>query len=281
MRAGVLGNERVIKFLNDNFINTWVSNFELGRKPSYREYIDKRYSDKEKSFDTNNALTQAIKEGWHQSSPVDCLVISPDFELIGKLPLNKYLYDGHDWDGGRTRAENYRLFLIESLERKLPGFNTDNSFAYLLEDVDGTNEQENPLIPYITGLDVVLNSEQSTLEVVDVVRTPKAGFQESTIVNIDATAFENGGTLKIDIRFGSAEFITSCYLYEGDIQFPQERGQRYDQSIANATDVPQNGTAKISYPFYRSQHFMFALTVSEIKESKDSVNAFQARISVE
>ncbi len=281
MRAGVLGNERVIKFLNDNFINTWVSNFEAGRKPSSREYIAKRYADKEKTFDTNHALAQAIKEGWHERSPVDCLVISPDFEVIGKLPLNKYLYDGHDWDGGRTRAENYRLFLIESLERKLPGFNTDNSFAYLLEDVEDTNEQKNPLIPYITGLDVVLNSEQSTLEVVDVVRTPKAGFQESTIVNIDATAFENGGTLNIDIRFGSAEFITSCYLYEGDIQFPQKRGQRYDQSIANATDVPQNGTAKISYPFYRSQHFRFALAASEIKDSKDSVNAFQARISVE
>jgi len=255
LRAGVLGNERVIKFLNDNFINTWVSNFELGRKPSVREYLAKRYAHESKSFDTAHPLAQAIKEGWHESSPVDCFVISPDFELIGKLPLNKYLYDGHDWDGGRTRAENYRLFLIESIERKYPGFNTDNSFAYLLEDVDGTNEQENPLIPYITGLDVVLNSEQFTLEVVDVVRTHKAGFQQSTIVNIDATAFENGGTLKIDIRFGSAEFITSCYLYEGDIQFPQERGQRYDQSIANATDVPQNGTAKISYPFYHSQHF--------------------------
>lgn len=281
MRAGVLGNERIIKFLNDNFINTWVSNFEAGRKPSYREYIEKRYDDNEKSFDTNHALTQAIKEGWHQSSPVDCFVISPDFELIGKLPLNKYLYDGHDWDGGRTRAENYRLFLIESLERKYPGFNTDNSFAYLIEDGENTNEQENSLNPYITGLDVVLNSEQSTLDVVDVVRTHKAGFQQSTIVNIDATAFENGGTLNIEIRFGSAEFITSCYLYEGEIQFPQERGQRYDQSIANATDVPQNGKAKISYPFYRSQHFRFALAASEIKDSIDSVNAFQARISVE
>lgn len=281
MRAGVLGNERVIKFLNDNFINTWISNFESGRKPSYREYIAKRYDDNAKSFDTKNALAQAIKEGWHESSPVDCFVISPDFELIGKLPLNKYLYDGHDWDGGRTRAENYRLFLIESIERKYPGFNTDNSFAYLIEDAEDTQEQENSLKPYITGLDVVLNSELSTLDVVDVVRTHKAGFQESTIINIDTTAFENGGTLNIDIRFGSAEFITSCYLYEGDIQFPQERGQRYDQSIANATDVPQNGTAKITYPFYHSQHFMLALTVSEIKESKDSINAFQARISVE
>ncbi|RKU29490.1 hypothetical protein C6497_06160 [Candidatus Poribacteria bacterium] len=281
MRAGVLGNERVIKFLNDNFINTWVSNFESGRKPSYREYIAKRYDGNAKSFDTNNALAQAIKEGWHESSPVDCFVISPDFEMIGKLPLNKYLYDGHDWDGGRTRAENYRLFLIESIERKYPGFNTDNSFAYLIEDGEDTQEQENSLNPYITGLNVVLNSQQSTLDVVDVVRTHKAGFQQSTIINIDTTAFENGGTLTIDIRFGSAEFFTSCYLYEGDIQFPQERGQRYDQSIANATDIPQNGTAKISYPFYHSQHFRLALAVSEIMESKDSVNAFQARISVE
>ena len=281
MRAGVLANERIIKFLNENFINTWVSNFELERKPYMREYIAKRYAHQSKSFDTTHPLAQAIKKGWHERSPVDCLVISPDFELKGKLPLNKYLYDGHDWDGGRTRAENYRLFLMEALEGKYPGFSADNSFAYLLDEEGDIPEQESPFKPFLTGLDVVLNPAQPMLEVLDVIRTLEVGYQESTIVTIDAAAFEKGGILTIDIRLGSAELAGSFYLYDSDIKFPAERGQRYDQSIANATDVPPSGTAQITYPFYRSQVFKLAIVSSELMDKKECVNAFQARISVE
>ena len=281
MRAVVLGNERVIKFLNDNFINTWVSNFELGRKPSVREYLAKRYAHESKSFNTTHPLTQAIKSGWHERSPVDCFVISPEFELRGKLALNKFLYGGHDWDGGRTRAENYRLFLIEALEGKYPGFSADNSFAYLLGEEEDIPKQESPFKPFLTDLDVVLNPTQPMLEVLDVIRTLEVGYQQSTMVTIDATAFEKGGILTIDIRLGSAELAGSFYLYDSDIEFPTERGQRYDKSIANATDVPPSGTAQITYPFYRSQVFKFAIASSELMDKKEYVNAFQARISVE
>ncbi len=280
MRAVVLGNERVIKFLNENFINTWVSNFELGRKPSVREYLAKRYGHESKLFDTNHPLAQAIKSGWHERSPVDCFVISPDFELKGKLALNKFLYGGHDWDGRRTRAENYRLFLIEALEGKSPGFGTDNSFAYLLDEQEDSLEQESPFKPFLTGLDVVLNSAQPELEVLDVIRTQEGGYQESTIVRIDATAFEKGGVLTIDIRVGSTELAGSFYLYESDTEFPAERGQRYDQSIANAMDVPPDGTAQITYPFYRGQVFKLAIAAAELVDKTEYVNAFQTRISV-
>ena len=281
MRAGVLANERVIQFLNENFINTWVSNFELGRKPSVREYLAKRYTRESKSFDATHPLAQAIKSGWHERSPVDCFVISPDFELKGKLPLNKYLYDGHDWDGGRTRAENYRLFLIEALEGKYPGFSVNNSFAYLLGEAEDVPQPESPFKPFLTGLDVVLNTAQPTLEVLEVIRTLEVGYQESTIARIDATAFEKGGILTIDIRLGSAELAGSFYLYDSDIEFPPERGQRYDQSIANATDVPPGGTEQITYPFYRGQVFKLALAAAELSDKEEYVNAFQARISVE
>ena len=212
---------------------------------------------------------------------MDCLVISPDFELKGRLALNKYLYGGHDWDGGRTRAENYRLFLIEALEGKYPGFSADNSFAYLLGEEEDTPEQESPFKPFLTGLDVVLSTAQPALEVVDVIRTPEVGYQESTLVKIDATAFEKGGVLTIDIRVGSAELAGSFYLYDSDIEFPTERGQRYDKSIANATDVPPDGTAQITYPFYREQVFKLAIAAAELSDKEEYVNAFQARISVE
>lgn len=268
--------------MNENFINTWVSNFELGRKPSAREYLAKRYAHESKSFDTTHPLAQAIKSGWHERSPVDCFVISPDFELKGKLALNKYLYGGHGLDGGRTAAENYRLFLIEALAGKQPGLRSDNSFTYLLDDVDdNAPNQDSPFKPFLTDLNVILNPTQSTLEVLDILRIPETGSQDSTIVTIDATAFEKGGILTIDIRLGSAKLAGSFYLYDSDIEFPTERGQRYYHSFANATDIPPGGTAQITYPFYRGQVFKLIIAAAELSDKEEYVNAFQARISVE
>ena len=64
MRAGVLSNDQIIEFLNDNFINTWVPNCELGRIHSLREPIAKRREREGKTFDTTHRLAQTIIEGW-------------------------------------------------------------------------------------------------------------------------------------------------------------------------------------------------------------------------
>ena len=77
---------------------------------------------------------------------MDCLVISPDFELKGRLALNKYLYGGHDWDGGRTRAENYRLFLIEALEGNIRDLVLITlSLAVIDSKGEGSTDPEIPL----------------------------------------------------------------------------------------------------------------------------------------
>ena len=267
--------------MNENFINIWVSNVELGRNPGKRAFIAQRFRAASKAFDPTHPLAEAIKKGWNERSPVDCMVISPDFELKGKLALNKYLYDGYGLVGGRTAAENYRLFLIEALEGKQPGLRSDNSFTYLLDDVDDMPQQDSPFKPFLTDLNVILNPTQSTLEVLDILRTSETGSQDSTTVTIDATAFEKGGILTIDIRVGSAELAGSFYLYDRDTDFPSERGMRYYHSFASATDISSGGTAQIRYPFYRGQVFKLVIAAAERVDNKASVNAFQARISVE
>lgn len=90
MRAGVLSDEKVINFLNDNFINTWVSNVELERTPRKQAYMEKRPKRESKVFDKTQPLAKAIMEGWKEHSPVDCLVIAPEFDVMGKLPLNDF-----------------------------------------------------------------------------------------------------------------------------------------------------------------------------------------------
>ena len=121
MRAGVLSDEQIIKFLNENFINTWVPNAELGRAPSLRYPIARRRERESKTFDTTHALAQAIMKGWTEGSPVDCLVISHDFALMGQQPLNDFLDEV--WDSGISEEEGYLAFLTGSLDGKFPGFN--------------------------------------------------------------------------------------------------------------------------------------------------------------
>jgi hypothetical protein len=68
-------------------------------------------------------------------------------------------------------------------------------------------------------------------------------------------------------------------LYDGDVEVPTGRGERYYHSFANATDVPPRGAAKIQYPFYQGRVFKL-VAAAEVKNGEGSVNAFQARISV-
>ena len=85
MRAGVLSDEKNIQFLNDNFINTWISNVELERTPNKKQLITLRRQQGFKPFDKTHPLAQAIMKGWKKHSPADTLVLSPGTRTFGKI----------------------------------------------------------------------------------------------------------------------------------------------------------------------------------------------------
>ena len=205
MRAVVLSNNQIIKYLNENFINTWVPNSELGRTPSLRDPIDKRRKREDTTFDTSHALAQAIITGWKDGSPVDCLVISPQFEVMGRQPVNDLLFAGGD------TARHYLTFLQESLAGKLPGFGEDTS------EPEPLNSDT-----VLSSLKVVLNDVRTSQEVLNIFRTPEPGYRDYTIVEIDTTAFKNGGMLTIDISVGHAEAAGSFDLFAGDSKLPTQ-----------------------------------------------------------
>ena len=93
-----------------------MSNVALGRTPKERTYIAQRGF---KGIDTTHPLAQAVISGWQIHSPVDCLVISPELELIGRQLVNQLR--GDSIDRGLSDTEGYRLFLTEALEGKSPG----------------------------------------------------------------------------------------------------------------------------------------------------------------
>lgn len=91
-----------------------MSNVELGRTPNKQDFITLRREYGFRLFDTANPLAQAIMKGWKKNSPSDSLVISSEFELMGRQPVNEL--------PGANKAQYYLTFLKEALAGHLPGF---------------------------------------------------------------------------------------------------------------------------------------------------------------
>ncbi|MDE0465425.1 MAG: hypothetical protein OYL97_00100 [Candidatus Poribacteria bacterium] len=243
----MLSNNQIIEFLNDNFINTWVPNSELGRIHSLREPIAKRREREGQTFDTTHPLAQAIIKGWKtgakKDSPVDCFVISSTFELMGRQLI-------HDLrgDSEHSESEYYLAFLKEALAGKQPGLGN-----------------------------IVLTPEQTSQSVLDLFRTPTVGYQDYTVVVIDATAFENGGILTIDIEIGREEGEAAFYLFDGDKELSTEEESPKDK-ITWEWGEPGD-TRQITHAFDQGQFFKLGVTGHWARD-EPCINAFRAKISV-
>ena len=265
MRAGVLANERVITFLNENFINIWVSNVELERTPNKQAFMAKRCKNKSKTFNRTHALAQVIMKGWKKGSPVDCFVISHEFEPMGSVDYNEFPECLGEFD---DEVEAYLFFLKASMEGKRPGLG-----------------------------DLILTREQPSQEMVDTFRTPIAAHQDYTVVFIDTTAFEDGGTLTIDIQVGRDDTIGIFHLLDGDKKLPTEKvpdgidpeewnSQQSDEykkpldALTRVWGIFPGQTGQIRYQFDRGQRFKLCATGDQWGGT-GTINAFHARISVE
>ena len=265
MRAGELSEDRIIEFLNENFINTWVTNADLGRTGSLQTPIARRREREGKTFDTSHALARAIMKSWKKGSPVDCLVISDEFEPLGGIDYNEFpdcLGEFDDW------VEAYLFFLRASVEGERPGLST-----------------------------LILTSEQPSQEVVDTFRTPVVAHKDYTVVFIDATAFENGGTLTIDIQVGRDDAVGIFHLLDGDKKLPTEKvpdgidpeawnsqhSEEYGQALDTLTTcwgIFPGKTRQIKYDFSQGQCFKLCATGDQWG-GIGGINAFHAKISVE
>ena len=242
MRAVALSDDWNIKFLNENFVNTWVLNIDI-----------KRLRDA-KGIDEMSPLTQTIVRAWKKLSPVDCLVISPELELMGRQPVNELSRHNR-----HKRAKHYRLFLVESLAGKRPGLG------------------EKDPAPLSSSRNISLDPTQPSIEILDTFQTPAAGSQDYTVVTIDATAFENGGILTIDIQVGRANPVGSFDLFDGNSELPTEGTP--EGALANAWGVQPGETRTITYRFDKGQVFQLRATGGWVGE-KGSINTFRARISI-
>ena len=248
--------------MNENFINAWVLNAELERTPRKKAFIARRIQQGFKPFDKTSPLAQAIVKGWKKNSPADSLILSSDLALMGRLPVNERTppYNG---------AKGYLLFLQDALDGKLPGFREDTSTHWntLLETAVESGAIKDD------GLSVVLTREHAKKEVLSVFRSPETDTQGYTVVEIDATAFREGGVLTIDVWVGEAEVSGSFDLFAADTELAP------DNALTSATDIPTNQKEVIEYPFDQGQ--VFKLGAIGNSSEKGKINGFLAKISVE
>ena len=253
--------------MNENFINAWVSNVELERTPFKQKFMGLRRQQGFKPFDKTRPLAQAIMKGWKKLSPADSLVISPELELMGRLPVNARSspYNG---------AKGYLLFLQESLEGKLPGLREESSEPQP-KDWDTVLETavESGVIKD-DSLSIRLTYEHFEKEILSVFRTSKTESQGYTLIEVDTTTFKDGGVLTIDVWVGESEVSGSFDLFAADTTELVP-----DNALASARDIPTNQRKVIKYPFAQGRVFKLGAIGSSSK--KGNINGFLAKISVE
>ena len=195
-----------------------------------------------------------ISHKWRRG-PVDAWVISPELEAVGHVAVNDYL-DNNRREDGTLESENYLLFLADSLKGKLPGFGN-----------------------------TVLTPEQPSQRILDVFRTPEYGHQDYTVIVIDTTAFESGGTLIVDIEVGDEKAYGAFHLLDADHQLTYDAVRKRQGAIMleKSHDIGWYGpceTGQMTHRFERGQIFKL-VALGWASNEKGSINAFHAKISVE
>ena len=125
---------------------------------------------------------------------------------------------------------------------------------------------------------VVLNDEKPSQDVLSIFRTPTAGYQDYTVVEIDATTFRDGGLLIIDIQVGSAEAAGAFVLFASENEL--SIGEIPKTLLGAASGIPRGKTGRIAHRFEQGTTFMLGATGKSFS-GKGKVNSFLARISIE
>ncbi len=188
----------------------------------------------------------------HFVYPVDIQVLSPEAEMIIHQPDSK-LPDSELRD---DRIQRYLMLLTAAANGEVLDFSSETEEA-------------------MSELDLSLRKE--LMEVLNVFRGPGNGYQDYTTVEIDATSFEQGGVLIIDIQVGEGEATGSFDLFAGDTELPTEGIP--DDALASKWDIPPGDTGQIRHPFKHGRRFKLGATGNWFCE-KGSTNAFLAHISV-
>ena len=125
---------------------------------------------------------------------------------------------------------------------------------------------------------VVLNDDNPSQDILSIFHTPAAGYQDYTVVEIDATAFKDGGLLTIDLWIGSAEAAGAFILFASDSEHPTDGMPEIILTSASGI-VPGKG-GRLSHRFDEGRRFKLGATGNSFS-GDGKVNSFLAKISID
>ena len=125
---------------------------------------------------------------------------------------------------------------------------------------------------------VTLSDEEPSQQVLSVFRTPAAGTQDYTVVDIDATAFKNGGVLTIDLWIGSAEAAGMFILFPSDSELSADGMPEVVLTSVSGISAGKGG--RITHRFDEGARFKLGATGNWFS-GDGKVNSFLATISID
>lgn len=125
---------------------------------------------------------------------------------------------------------------------------------------------------------VILKDENPSQQVLSVFRTPEAIYQDYTVVEIDATAFKNGGMITIDLWIGRAGAAGAFILFASDSELSTEGMPK--TILTSASGIAPGKSGRITYRFDKGMHFKLGAT-GNVFSGKGKVNSFLATISID
>ena len=125
---------------------------------------------------------------------------------------------------------------------------------------------------------VVLNEADPSQDVLSIFQTPEAGYQDYTVVEIDTTAFKDGGMLTIDLWIGSAEGAGAFILFTSDSEGPT--GGMPEVILTSASGIVPGKSGRITHRFDKGTHFKLGAT-GNLFSGEGKVNSFVAKISID
>ena len=125
---------------------------------------------------------------------------------------------------------------------------------------------------------VVLSETEPSQQVLGIFRTPTAGYQDYSVVEIDTTAFKEGGTLTIDLWIGGAEGAGAFILFTNDNELSTDGMPKIVLTSASGI-IPGKG-GRITHRFDEGTRFKLGATGNSFS-GEGKVNSFLATISID
>ncbi len=188
----------------------------------------------------------AKKMQQHYTDSVDILALTPDAEVIMHQPESALPY--------RKQSQAY----LTVLKHSVAAFEGRRTRVGKRSKLDG-----NPI-----SLGTAL------MEILHVYGASSADTPDDTVVKIDATPFECGGILHIEIQVGVGESAGTFELFHDDTELPSKEGA--NAALDGAWNVSPGSIGHIFHNFRRGRHFKLVATGADAQ----TATAFLARVSV-